>query len=507
MTTVGDRWRDHHPITTAARPAKRAKSRGIRPSSFHKNFLDDHEKSTPSERRLEQILRSAARGEVAQKRSQHATTINNRRRGYRAVTRLETFPLQDLAVEFLSSLTEAYLHLGGESPTSPSGRTFHHEDDGVERGKSPNSPLQVHESSSLNDYNRKELRQHPDGTDSLGEKHTTSFPTGKRRSPPADSSKNELWSMEPRIFALETSTSGKRRYIVGHLGRFLDHYWRESDPRTRHFYELIREGAPCRLYFDLEFSKAANPSISSDISEVLMEEFVRELCEEVRTIHGIHLDRSCIVDLDSSTEKKFSRHLIVHLPNGELFADSCSAGVFAKRFVGRLAEEVATGVLAARRAVLAKHLFVNSQASSCTVQDIKQQNATFDHRNATCFVDLGVYTRNRLFRLIGSTKFGKGASAALRIARANEFPFPADFGNANFYLPEQATCQGFSHSVDDADATHNQHANDLSMVSREPDETFPRVFRSFSRTNRTRVKITMHFALRWTGKSTRAPWH
>jgi hypothetical protein len=58
-----------------------------------------------------------------------------------------------------------------------------------------------------------------------------------------------LWSMEPRIFALETSSSGKRKYIVGNLGRFFSHYWRKSDPLNRHYYELIRESTPCRLYF------------------------------------------------------------------------------------------------------------------------------------------------------------------------------------------------------------------------------------------------------------------
>ena len=58
-----------------------------------------------------------------------------------------------------------------------------------------------------------------------------------------------LWSMEPRIFAMETSSSGKRKYVVSNLGRFLHHYWKKSDPLNRHYYELIRENTPCRLYF------------------------------------------------------------------------------------------------------------------------------------------------------------------------------------------------------------------------------------------------------------------
>ena len=55
----------------------------------------------------------------------------------------------------------------------------------------------------------------------------------------------------------------------------------------------------------------------------------------------------------------------------------------------------------------------------------------------TCFVDLGVYTRNRLFRILGSTKFGKTSSAALRISMTNEFPFPEGFDNTKFYHIEK----------------------------------------------------------------------
>ena len=58
-----------------------------------------------------------------------------------------------------------------------------------------------------------------------------------------------LWSLEPRLFAMETAMKGKRRYISTHLGRFMDHYWRECDVYNRHYYELIKENSPCRLYF------------------------------------------------------------------------------------------------------------------------------------------------------------------------------------------------------------------------------------------------------------------
>jgi hypothetical protein len=58
-----------------------------------------------------------------------------------------------------------------------------------------------------------------------------------------------MWDRTPRIFAIETSKTGKRKYVVCHLGRFMHRYWRDCAPYARHFYELIREDVPCRLYF------------------------------------------------------------------------------------------------------------------------------------------------------------------------------------------------------------------------------------------------------------------
>lgn len=142
-----------------------------------------------------------------------------------------------------------------------------------------------------------------------------------------------------------------------------------------------------------------------------------------------NISRVDIVDLDSTTSKKFSRHLIVHLPGGALFRDAMSCGIFVKRFVGRLAEDIATGVLEGKRRkrVLAQHLFVNTK---------ENEDTTVVQSNKTCFIDLGVYTRNRLFRLMGSSKYGKSSTDALRIADANRFKFPGCFNNDKFYAPE-----------------------------------------------------------------------
>lgn len=219
---------------------------------------------------------------------------------------------------------------------------------------------------------------------------------------------------------------------------------------------------------DLEYSKEANPNIDYKKSEKLLNEFISEIDTELENTYNINIERKHVIDLDSSTDSKFSRHFIVHLPGEKLFENAVECGHFVKRFVGRLAEEVATGVLGERCPVLAECLFVNTKSTNTTIASndtstpmvdnegqaniqkqisetsvsplvIKAQvveNMTTIHDKTTCFVDTGVYTRNRLFRLMGSTKYGKPTSAALHISLANEFPFSEKIGNEYFYVPE-----------------------------------------------------------------------
>jgi hypothetical protein len=268
--------------------------------------------------------------------------------------------------------------------------------------------------------------------------------------------------MEPRIFAVEKSTTGKRYYVVAQLGRFMDHYFRYCDPTSRHYYEVIPENTPCRLYFgeseswihfifytdsdsflsfyfvitlDLEYIKDYNKTLTDEKGEMLLEEFIAELSVEVQQRLSLPITRTNIVDLDSSTDKKFSRHLIVHLPQGKLFKNSVSCGHFVKRFIGRLAEELATGELSCRYPTLSQYLFVwkeEYESSSevptiATEQNESEIRPAFTDKRTSCFVDLGVYTKNRLFRIWGSCKYGKSSKAILRLASRNQFPVPKIF--------------------------------------------------------------------------------
>jgi Herpesviridae UL52/UL70 DNA primase len=225
---------------------------------------------------------------------------------------------------------------------------------------------------------------------------------------------NPLYSLEPRIWGMEAATTGKRKYVVAHAGRFFDHYWRKTIPADRHWYELIRPTAPCRLYLDIECS--TDDFLTSNVAlqhEVLYELWLllqQEIEDQFRDfrVNGKPLAllnrRDHLIDLENNSSTKFSRHWIFHLKTTDnvevLFPNNLAVGTFVSKFISKLADDPSWRE---DHPVLSKYLFVSN----------------------TCLLDLGVYTRNRIFRLLGSCKFGKPAT--LHISRSNQF----DLGIAN----------------------------------------------------------------------------
>ena len=411
---ASDRWHNDDTLPSSDKAVKR-RSSGVNPSLFYKKKVHNNKKQqSAAEKQLDNLLSSAARNEIVQKRHEYTSTQKLERDAYHKVTCIEVYPLQDLAMDKYNEL--------------------------------------------MNDCNLRSSDTTTKDGDGMGNTADEVTDCKRRKLVDRDDDQKLLWSMQPRIFALETSTTGKRKYIVGNLGRFLEYYWR--DTMSKHFYELIPESTPCRLYFDLEFSIEANPQITLEDRESLVEEFIAEIITEFKMVHDIIITKSCIVDLDSSTNTKFSRHLIVHLPNGELFADTFAAGQFVKRFVFRLSTDEA---LKKRHTILAKYLFVNKKALKRNEVTQERDSTNEQHKdisrnkNLICFVDLGVYTRNRLFRLMGSTKYGKPPDAALRIADVNQFPFPIGFDNSKFYQTSSKKKNSVASSSNSYDSRQKEH--------------------------------------------------
>jgi hypothetical protein len=129
----------------------------------------------------------------------------------------------------------------------------------------------------------------------------------------------QLSDPQARIFSYETpelsqGSLGRRHFICARPIKFFRYYKRCRAGRW--FYELIQDGYPCRPYFDLEFYKKFNLTLDP---MTCFRDFI-EICKETfRESLGIELNESDFLALDSTTDVKFSSHLIVHLPDKQLF--------------------------------------------------------------------------------------------------------------------------------------------------------------------------------------------
>lgn len=186
-----------------------------------------------------------------------------------------------------------------------------------------------------------------------------------------------------RVFSYQDHLNGQRRFLASAYEEFWRRY-KDMNPKFRHHYEVIQEGLPCHLYFDLEFNKSENVGKNGDEMVDLLISVVFDVLLEKYSIMG---DRDCIVELDSSTEEKFSRHLIFHLEK-TAFKDNSHVGAFVFEICSRIYS-------AQDNDSRLEKLFILKD-SSCV-------------GSSQLFVDTAVYTRNRCFRLPLSSKSGKTA--------------------------------------------------------------------------------------------------
>uniref|UniRef100_A0A8C0SJT3 DNA-directed primase/polymerase protein n=2 Tax=Canis lupus familiaris TaxID=9615 RepID=A0A8C0SJT3_CANLF len=256
------------------------------------------------------------------------------------------------------------------------------------------------------------------------------------------------------VFALEYKVDdGQRIYLVTTYAQLWFYY--KSRRNLLHCYEVIPENAVCKLYFDLEYNKLANPEADGKKMVALL---IEHVCKALQELYRVDCSAEDVFNLDSSTDEKFSRHLIFQL-HDVAFKDNIHVGNFVRKILQP-----------------AFHLIANEDDDSTSETPglgfshfpetpIKQgiafskmssdkdrgENWTLDLRewerlgsakqrspdlsflvvkNNTgekhLFVDLGVYTRNRNFRLYKSSKIGK--HVALEIAEDNKF-FPKQSKN------------------------------------------------------------------------------
>ncbi|CAD5229510.1 unnamed protein product [Bursaphelenchus okinawaensis] len=175
-----------------------------------------------------------------------------------------------------------------------------------------------------------------------------------------------------RVFTYETPqlTGGRRRFLSTDLEKFLRCY--KLIKCGRHFYELIQEGRPCRPYFDLEYYKEFNPYADS---KKLVKEFIQIVRDLLKEKLDITLDETDFLILDSSSDTKFSAHIIIHFKDKVLLPSNTAFKLFVNILCTRL-----------------------TNAKKCILWNKDKE---------VFLCDTGVYTKNRNFRLAFSSKCGK----------------------------------------------------------------------------------------------------
>eukprot|EP00698_Gefionella_okellyi_P026312 TRINITY_DN996_c2_g1_i1.p1 TRINITY_DN996_c2_g1~~TRINITY_DN996_c2_g1_i1.p1 ORF type:complete len:502 (-),score=60.13 TRINITY_DN996_c2_g1_i1:432-1937(-) len=197
------------------------------------------------------------------------------------------------------------------------------------------------------------------------------------------------------IFSKDVNSSGKRTFIATSRRHFWVKY-KDLFPHERCYYEVIRNGIPCRLYFDLEFPKETNPHANGD---ALVNMLLCAVFEQLYADFGVHIDRTHVIDLDSTSDTKFSRHLVIHVPNA-LFLNNLHVGYFVRKLLQQAELQA----------------YRDGVVHPLQVLDV--------HKQPTTIVDVSVYSKNRNFRLYKSAKYGK--QAFLLCAPQNQFPFESE---------------------------------------------------------------------------------
>lgn len=246
-------------------------------------------------------------------------------------------------------------------------------------------------SAKLDSFRRFHTRQQQNGKEGFFVWRV--FSTQERAFRFADGRRGEgfaVWAFEG-----DKTAQGKRRYLVARKDDFWNTY-RKMEMTERHYYEIVREGVPCRLYFDLELNRDIN--FLRD-GPRMVQRFIVLVLARIRKIYGTTASESDVLQLDSSTDAKFSRHLIFHLP-AAAWRNNAHVGDFVRDLC--LALEQEANQMSAEEAVVLSPI----------VKDEKGHD--------TLFVDQTVYSKNRNFRLIWSSKIGK--TVCFDISSDNKFP-------------------------------------------------------------------------------------
>lgn len=160
---------------------------------------------------------------------------------------------------------------------------------------------------------------------------------------------------------------GKRVYVIGSNKEYWDEYLARG---IRYGYECIRKDIPCHLYIDFDVDKKKYPSIKVlEIWQILEKWIDLVLSSEPYLFPESDISKNIQF---SSNEHKGSMHVIYKIKN-RIFKNNSHVGAFM-RCVRELIET-----------------------------ESPNDMVMFDEK----FVDMSIYSKNRLFRMLGCSKYGQ----------------------------------------------------------------------------------------------------
>ena len=171
------------------------------------------------------------------------------------------------------------------------------------------------------------------------------------------------------VFSYEINYGGCRRFMSSSALEFWSFY-KDMEESKRFHYEVIVKLKPCKLYFDIEYVLTYNPLINGHQMTIDFIDFVNSKLKE---LFCKDISKEDVVILESSSALKFSIHLIF---SKVIFSNNNQMGQFVKKIL----------------------------SSEDAYEKFSVSNKAGD---SISFVDMTVYTSNRNFRLLYSSKLGK----------------------------------------------------------------------------------------------------
>mmetsp|Transcript_18461 Transcript_18461/g.39485 ORF Transcript_18461/g.39485 Transcript_18461/m.39485 type:complete len:517 (-) Transcript_18461:1403-2953(-) len=253
------------------------------------------------------------------------------------------------------------------------------------------------------------------------------------------------------VFAKEIGKGGIRQYLVDTYAGFIATHAPPYDPygafaksqamfaplpNVDNLYEVILENQPCWWYFDLEYSAETNEGLPAAAVADAFKSVLRAFCQEVLSAE---LDEESVIEMESSTESKFSMHILVK----RLIVDEAIVPV-------ALPNNAQAGLLTRELVMFAKQKKSIDLTSDAHLLFVNAPQGE-DHPLVSV-IDESVYSRNRCFRLLYNSKFGKKVALRMAGGQKQEHPAVRMLGTMASFVPDGVPL--FRHALIPEDFAH-----------------------------------------------------